>query len=183
MRSTPIIIVLSAAGGLSSTIEDTSSQIVTVDSSSSRETADSSSSRERKLSEMRQLLFPNQTKNYEISSSSNFKSNFDRNSRSLSFNNVPYSSKVLCQTCDNLQTCQILNTLLIQEVYYPSVYFPSNADSTATQVGTCEIIEQRGIRIAQEIFGPDKTFRDTATCRGNYLVHKVLITFDTSNYC
>ena len=80
MRSTPIIFALSAGGGLSAVPDEIASNSMTE--------ASSSSSRDRRLSEIRQLLFPNQTKNVQISSNSNFKSNIDKNARSLSFNNV-----------------------------------------------------------------------------------------------
>lgn len=107
-----------------------------------------------------QNLFPNRTK-----SSSSLQSYVTKN-RLLSFRNDPYpSQKVVCEKCSNLTYCRVLNNLLIQEVYYPKL---SNYVTTSTsKTGTCEIIEQRGIRLGLEIFGPDKTFRDTSTCRGD----------------
>ena len=155
MKLVPVILVLSATAGISAVPDET-----LVDDGL---TAGSSSSRQRSrgdsAQELHYLLFPNRTKSGD----------FDKNGRALSFANTPYTNKVRCQTCDNLKTCQILNTLLIQEVYYPSMYFPSTGAGSVAQAGTCEIIEQRGIRMSQQIFGPDKTFRDTPLCQGPLL--------------
>lgn len=160
MRLVPVILAVSVTAGVSVV----PNEILVGDGlsadSSSGSSSSSSSSRwdENAAQELHYQLFPNRTKS----------PGFDKNGRSLSFDNIPYTTKVQCQTCDNLQTCQILNTLLIQEVYYPSINYPATGTTTA-QIGTCEIIEQRGIRLALEIFGPDKTFRDTPTCQGTFL--------------
>mmetsp|Transcript_6088 Transcript_6088/g.9189 ORF Transcript_6088/g.9189 Transcript_6088/m.9189 type:complete len:258 (-) Transcript_6088:156-929(-) len=72
-------------------------------------------------------------------------------------NNPPEGvDDALCVICHGLSHCDILNGLLIQEVYYPE----QNAD-----LGTCSIIESLGARMANEIFGIGRTFRDTPQCR------------------
>ena len=60
-------------------------------------------------------LFPDQTKNIP---SSNQRKNPD-SQRTLSFENDPYTAPVLCSICSGLTVCNILNGLLVQEVYYP----------------------------------------------------------------
>jgi hypothetical protein len=89
-------------------------------------------------------LFPNRTKQY------------DEHGRLLSFENDKYTETVPCEICAGLTTCTGLNGLLIQEVYYPSM--PGT-------LGTCKILDQRGVRFGLQIFGPDNTFRDTPVCR------------------
>lgn len=63
---------------------------------------------------------------------------------------------ILCVICRGLDYCQALNGFLIQEIYYPQ----PNAE-----LGTCNILEALGKRMANEIFGIGKTFRDTLQCR------------------
>ena len=109
-------------------------------------------------------LFPNRTKKHKLHQS-HVSADVTQN-RLLSFRNDPYpSQRVVCEKCSNLTTCQVLNNLLIQEVYYPKL--SAYVTTTTSKTGTCEIIEQRGIRLSLEIFGVDKTFRDTPTCRGD----------------
>ena len=109
-------------------------------------------------------LFPNRTKKHKLLQS-HVSADVTQN-RLLSFRNDPYpSQRVVCEKCSNLTTCQVLNNLLIQEVYYPKL--SAYVTTTTSKTGTCEIIEQRGIRLSLEIFGVDKTFRDTPTCRGD----------------
>lgn len=118
----------------------------------------------RKLSDDSPNLFPNRTEKPRF-----FQSHVSASviqNRLLSFRNDPYPSQlVVCEKCSNLTTCRVLNNLLIQEVYYPKL--SAYVTTTTRKTGTCEIIEQRGIRLSLEIFGVDKTFRDTPTCRGN----------------
>jgi hypothetical protein len=118
----------------------------------------------RKLSDESRTLFPNRTEKPRFLQS--YVSADVTQNRLLSFRNEPYpSQRVVCEKCSNLTTCRVLNNLLIQEVYYPkqSAY----VTTTTSKTGTCEIIEQRGVRLSLEIFGVDKTFRDTPTCRGD----------------
>jgi hypothetical protein len=67
------------------------------------------------------------------------------------------SNSVPCVKCSNLKYCEILNQLIIQEVYYPN-----NLELR----GTCSVIEQLAENMYSEIFGLGRTFRDTAQCRG-----------------
>jgi hypothetical protein len=60
-------------------------------------------------------LFPDQTKNIQLN---NQVQNSDSH-RALSFRNEPYTTPVLCSICSGLSVCNILNGLLVQEVYYP----------------------------------------------------------------
>jgi hypothetical protein len=60
-------------------------------------------------------LFPDQTKNIQ----SNDQSQNSDSNRALSFRNEPYTTPVLCAICNGLSVCNILNGLLVQEVYYP----------------------------------------------------------------
>lgn len=68
----------------------------------------------------------------------------------------PGTDEALCVICRGLDKCDVLNGLLIQEVYYPE----QNA-----QFGTCKIYETLGARMDSEIFGNGRTFRDTPQCR------------------
>jgi len=114
------------------------------------------------------LLFPNRTKTYDHDGQlvaydqHGRKLRYDAHGRLLSFPGIgqyppdKYATTVPCEICAGLQTCTALNGLLIQEVYYPQ--FPGT-------LGTCKILDQRGERFALDVFGPDKTFRDSPTCR------------------
>jgi hypothetical protein len=95
------------------------------------------------------LLFPNQT-------SSSFSHNFDRFRRKLQIAKTPYTGSVPCTTCQGLQYCPILNTFMVQEVYFPS--------NTALRE-TCTVLDELGKRISSTIFGEGRTFRDTPQCR------------------
>ena len=122
-------------------------------------------------------LFPNRTEKPKFLQS-HVSASVTQN-RLLSFRNDPYpSQRVVCEKCSNLTTCQVLNNLLIQEVYYPKL--SAYVTTTTSKTGTCEIIEQRGIRLSLEIFGVDKTFRDTPTCRGDMEV--ILFRFISTLY-
>mmetsp|Transcript_13065 Transcript_13065/g.12660 ORF Transcript_13065/g.12660 Transcript_13065/m.12660 type:complete len:262 (-) Transcript_13065:1056-1841(-) len=101
-------------------------------------------------------LFPDQTKNIQ----SNDQSQNSDSNRALSFRNEPYTTPVLCAICNGLSVCNILNGLLVQEVYYPQ-------GGNVGGEGTCRIIDERGVRLSNgdKTFGPDSTFRDTPTCR------------------
>jgi len=61
-----------------------------------------------------------------------------------------------CIICQELNTCQVLNSLLIQEIYYPD---------NLELLGTCKVIDALGTRVAKEIFGNGRTFRNTPQCR------------------
>ena len=132
------------------------------------------------LSEVRQILFPNGTKNVHLSENSNYVVNINEDSRLLTLQESPQASKVLCQKCANLQTCRILNALFIEEIYFSSVPTMTLAGEPQQPTGTCKIIEDRGIRLDKEIFGPDKTFRDTVTCRGEESSRKFFRGFNYS---
>jgi len=61
-----------------------------------------------------------------------------------------------CIRCDNLPTCLRLRNNYIEDLYYP----------TETNImGSCQNIENRVNRLADSIFGPEKTFRDSERCR------------------
>ena len=64
---------------------------------------------------------------------------------------------ISCFICSNLKYCKALNSLLIQERYYPGDQLSNS--------GTCGIIDNLGKRVRDEIFGNGKTFRDTPLCR------------------
>ena len=71
-------------------------------------------------------------------------------------NNPPEGvDTAVCVICHGLSYCDVLNGLLVQEVYYPK----------QDDLGTCSIIEALGIRMDQEIFGIGRTFRDSPQCR------------------
>lgn len=93
----------------------------------------------KKLKELEDLLFPNRTRHI-----------YDINRRKVS-TDVP-----VCVVCSGLTTCTILENLMIQEVYLPS---------EPVQQGTCKVLDALGARIATDIFGPTKAYRDTAQCR------------------
>ena len=77
--------------------------------------------------------------------------------RSLQIGDPPEGTDdALCVICRGLDKCDVLNGLLIQEVYYPE----QNAE-----FGTCKIYESLGVRMDNEIFGNGRTFRDTPQCR------------------
>ena len=116
------------------------------------------------------LLFPNRTKNYDEHGQV---INVDGNNRALSFGTDTYTDDVAksvqCAICADLTYCTALNTLLIQEVYYP---IPKSTKDPGEEGGTCQILDERGQRFSsnvegndESIFGPDNTFRDTPTCR------------------
>ena len=86
------------------------------------------------------IIFPNQTRDH---------------GREL-FVHAKSAQKVPCIICQGLKTCSILNTLQIQEVYYPN---------NLNLLGTCTVLEDLGNRIAKEVFGNGRTFRDTVQCR------------------
>ena len=113
------------------------------------------------------LLFPNRTKIYDEYGQV---INVDENNRALSFGTDTYTDDIAkrlqCTSCADLTYCTALNTLLIQEVYYPIPL------STTISHSTCQILDERGQRFSsnvegndESIFGPDNTFRDTPTCR------------------
>lgn len=104
---------------------------------------------ENRKTELEELLFPNWSEQLAAS---------DQYRRALSPdpNNPPEGvSDAVCVICHGLDYCDVLNGLLIQEVYYPK----------QDVLGTCSIIENLGIRMNNEIFGIGRTFRDTPQCR------------------
>ena len=65
-----------------------------------------------------------------------------------------------CVRCLGLSTCRVLNNKRIEETYYPSELTGSGGNAN-----TCTILEELGNRVALEVFGTGRTFRDTPTCR------------------
>ena len=142
--------------------------------------SDSSSSRSDNLPELLSndpfqsplelLLFPNRTKHYDEHGQVIY---VDENNRALSYGKDTYTDDIAknlqCAICAGLTACTALNTLLIQEVYYP---IPGSTKDPGESGGTCQILDERGQRFSsnvegndESIFGPDNTFRDTPTCR------------------
>lgn len=84
----------------------------------------------------------------------------------------------ICVICRGLEYCSILNGLLIQEKYYPAQNL---------ELGTCSIIDGLGERMANEIFGIGRTFRDTTQCRDIVLQYLCLFWASQNdmyeNYC
>ena len=103
-------------------------------------------------SKYEEILFPNGSPNRNSSPR-------DKYSRALATpdpNNPPEGvDDAVCVICHGLEYCDVLNGLLIEEVYYPR----------QDELGTCSIIEALGIRMDSEIFGIGRTFRDTPQCR------------------
>lgn len=103
-------------------------------------------------SKYEEILFPNGSPNRNSSPR-------DQYSRALATpdpNNPPEGvDDAVCVICHGLEYCDVLNGLLIEEVYYPK----------QDELGTCSIIEALGIRMDSEIFGIGRTFRDTTQCR------------------
>jgi len=68
----------------------------------------------------------------------------------------PPSKEIPCVICTGMDACSAIENLYIQEVY-----LPNNLDA----LGTCVVLEALGQRVRQEIFGPQKSFRDTPACK------------------
>jgi len=66
------------------------------------------------------------------------------------------TSKVVCVTCSGMQFCPALNGLRIEEVYLPN---------NLEEKGTCVVLDELGARMFSAVFGPGRTFRDTAQCK------------------
>jgi hypothetical protein len=98
-----------------------------------------------------ELLFPNQT--YHMR---------DHSDDPRQLTTVP------CVVCRNLQYCQALNNLMVQENYYPE---------NLNLLGSCFVLEALGKRMNSEIFGPGKSFRDTSECRGKCLTCRFIFQF------
>lgn len=83
-----------------------------------------------------------------------------------------------CVICRGLDQCSVLNGLLVQEKYYPEQNL---------ELGTCSIIDGLGQRMANEIFGIGRTFRDTTQCRNIVLQYLCLFWASQNdmydNYC
>jgi hypothetical protein len=82
-----------------------------------------------------------------------------RTSRSLAIKKDPYDPQdpVPCAVCTGLSQCKVLNSFMVEEVYYPKD--PGRRE-------TCNVIEALGKRVSTDIFGNGRTFRDTEQCRG-----------------
>ena len=84
----------------------------------------------------------------------------------------------ICVICRGLQQCSVLNGLLVEEKYYPEQNL---------ELGTCSIIDGLGERMANEIFGIGRTFRDTTQCRDIVLQYLCLFWASQNdmydNYC
>lgn len=83
-----------------------------------------------------------------------------------------------CVICRGLEQCSVLNGLLVQEKYYPEQNL---------ELGTCSILDGLGERMANEIFGIGRTFRDTTQCRNIVLQYLCLFWASQNdmydNYC
>ncbi|CAN0069268.1 unnamed protein product, partial [Phaeothamnion confervicola] len=67
---------------------------------------------------------------------------------------VEDSSTPCCTECYGLQYCSALTGFEVEDKYMPSV---------ASSQGSCWDFDERAQRL--EVFGPERTFRDTDTCR------------------
>lgn len=67
-----------------------------------------------------------------------------------------YTTTVPCVICSNMQYCDALNGLQVQEVYLPD---------NLNELGTCVVLDKLGENVYNEVFGNSKTFRDTPQCR------------------
>ena len=76
-----------------------------------------------------------------------------------------YTTAVPCVTCQGLKYCSNLNGYLLEEVYSPN---------DLIQRDTCVYLDSLGQRLNNEIFGQDRTFRDTAQCRSIVLQYLCL---------
>ena len=82
----------------------------------------------------------------------------DNGRKLVGFHPIPDDlDSVNCFICSNLNYCSALNSLLIQERYYPG--------DVVSDSGTCGIIDNLGKRVQKEIFGNGRSFRDTPLCR------------------
>ena len=63
---------------------------------------------------------------------------------------------VPCVICRDMDWCSALNGFQIQEVYLP---FNLN------DLGTCKVLDALGEKVALEVFGNGRTFRDTPQCK------------------
>lgn len=64
--------------------------------------------------------------------------------------------EVPCVICRDMSWCSALNGFQIQEVYLP---FNLN------DLGTCKVLDALGEKVALEVFGNGRTFRDTPQCK------------------
>jgi hypothetical protein len=82
-----------------------------------------------------------------------------RTGRSLAIKKDQYDPQdpVPCAVCTGLSQCKVLNSFMVEEVYYPKD--PGRRE-------TCNVIEALGKRVSTDIFGNGRTFRDTEQCRG-----------------
>ena len=117
------------------------------------------SSHYEKALKLEEILFPNRTNNGSVISRFDFSldSVYTQNSRGLVGYHPRPTTDIKCIICSKLDHCQALNSFLIQEKYYPK-----NVEGGS---GTCGIIDELGKRVAHEVFGNGKTFRDSPLCR------------------
>lgn len=63
---------------------------------------------------------------------------------------------VPCVICRDMSNCPALNGFQIQEVYLPY---------NLNDLGTCRVLDALGKKVASEVFGNGRTFRDTPQCK------------------
>jgi hypothetical protein len=105
---------------------------------------------------LEELLFPNRSYAEEAVERMQRKEDASRRALRLTPPDDWVPGQAICSNCQGLDKCRVLNGLLVEERYYPTV----NID-----LGTCTILEALGVRMYDEIFGVGKTFRDTTQCR------------------
>ncbi len=66
------------------------------------------------------------------------------------------SLTVPCVICRDMGFCSALNGFQIQEVYLPY---------NLNDLGTCKVLDALGEKVASEVFGNGRTFRDTPQCK------------------
>lgn len=87
------------------------------------------------------------------------------------------NTKYPCSYCKGMKNCEILEGKMLQETYLPK-------DTNAGEI--CKVVESLAERLAGEVFGQGRAFRDTPDCRGepencfNYVLFHLLVMFDVS---
>ncbi len=116
--------------------------------------------------EIMELLFQNRT---------NFLNAHDRKHlRQLGIVKDPYDpmKPVPCVLCRTLKYCEVVNTYMLQEVYYPK---------RIDLLESCKVLDSLGKRMSETVFGSQRTFRDTKECRSK-IVRLLLMFSCTYSY-
>ena len=77
-----------------------------------------------------------------------------------------YTEEVPCVICRDMEYCDALNGLQIEEVYLPN---------NLNDLGTCRVLDELGNKVRNEVFGNGRSFRDTTQC--NDIVMQYLCLF------